>query len=285
MSRPRCMLIRCGRRAARSAAAAALAMIAWGYVPAARAQELAPDAPPRDRDRDRDRPRDRERDRDNADEQDRRQQSPEREALRKRFEDRLNDINRLKNRGVAGETSEGYIEALDQRLLGKDERALIDDENKDRKSLYALIAERVDDDKDRRKVPPRVVAERNAKRKFENARADEYLKIDEGRWIQKRDENRAEQIARLKRDGVVGETWEGYLAAVKTRPDDDVKDVVDRENRARREMYREIARQLEKVELDEVARNAARDTREHLPPGHYFKERDGDWQKRPARDR
>lgn len=232
------------------------------------AQELTPTKPPSDsqnRDRQRDRPL-----------------SPEREELKKRFEQRLERINALKDKGVIGETAEGNLEALDDRLPSKEDHNLIDEENKDRKRLYALIADRVDEtDKDKKKVPPKVVAERNAHRKFENARPDHYLKIAEGRWIQKRDEDRANRIARLKDEGVVGETAEGYLAAVKARPPEDVKSLVEEDNRARREMCREIAKRLDKGSPEEVAGAMAKDIREHLPPGQYFKERNGDWQKRP----
>jgi len=210
-----------------------------------------------------------------------RPQSPQREALTKRFEQRLERLNTLKDKGVIGETWEGSVEALDDHLLSKDERTLLDDENKDRKALYALIGDRTDDpDTRHKKAPPRVVAERNAKRKFESAKADHYLKIAEGRWIQKRDEDRADKIATLKKDGMVGEMSDGYLAPVKSKPGEDVKSVIERENRARREMYGNIAKRLDKGSAEDVARAAAHDVREHLPPGQYFKERDGDWQKK-----
>jgi hypothetical protein len=252
----------------RAVGALCLALACGVVAPPAFAQDLTPTKPPSDKQKS-DRPKDR-------------TLSPQREELKKRFEQRLPRINGLKDKGVVGETAEGWLEAVDDRLLSKDDRSLLEDENHDRKTLYGLIADRVDEpEKDKKTVPARVVAERNAHRKFENAKPQHYLKTADSRWIQKRDEDRANRIAQLKDDGVVGEMSDGYLGAVKGKPSDEVKSLVDDENRARRDMYGEIARKLDKGSADDVASTAAKDMRQHMPPGHYFKERSGDWQKQP----
>lgn len=230
-------------------------------TPGAFAQELSESKPPKQRDR-------------NSDD-------PTRAELRKRFEARFDEINALKDKGVIGEVWDGSIEALDERLLDKDQRKLLADENADRKALYALIANRVDEGKEQ--VPPRVVAERNARRNFEKASPDQYLRIKESRWIQKRDEGRAEKIARLKQDGVVGETWEGWLEAVQSNAGDEANSLIEIENCARRAMYDDIAGRIEKANGNEIAREAAKSMKENLPPGEFFKLKDGTWEKRPSK--
>lgn len=220
-------------------------------------------------------PNDRAREREKANEL-----SPERKALLERFERRLERIDALKDRGVAGETWKGYLEALDERLLSNDDRALLDDENDDRRSLYALVSE--DRAAQGKKVPVHVIAERNGSKKFDAASAEQYIKIDEGRWIQKRDRPRAERIARLKKEGLVGETWEGWLEAIRADADREVNSIIEQENRDRRAMYDEIAGRIQKVNASAIARDAADSIRENLHPGEYFKPKDGDWEKRSS---
>jgi uncharacterized protein YdbL (DUF1318 family) len=102
-------------------------------------------------------------------------QENEMDALKKKFEQRYARIVDLKSNGVVGETSEGYLDWV----KGKSEEAaaLVDEENADRKTLYALIAKKEN-------TSPDVVAQRNAQRNFEKAKKGDYLKRD-GKWIQK----------------------------------------------------------------------------------------------------
>lgn len=206
-----------------------------------------------------------------------------RAELKKRFEARFDEINELKDKAFIGETFEGYVAALDDRLLSRAHRQVVEDENTDRKALYGLIAERVDEG--REQVPPRVVAERNARRNFEKASARHFLKNSEHRWFQKRDENRATRIARMKKDGIVGETSDGTLESIKGNDDDDVKQMIEQENRDRRAMYDQIAGAIDKANAQQIARQLAREAYEHLPAGHSYKSKDGAWERKPARQR
>lgn len=260
----------------RAMCAAVLMSATGATMRTAAAQSLTEEKPPRERDRDRDRQGNQDDARRNADD-------PTRAELRKRFEARLDRLDDLKARGFIGETFDGAVEALDERLLGKDQRSLLDDENADRKSLYALIAARVDEGEKR--VPPRVVAQRNARRNFEKSDPRHFLKTEDGRWIQKRDEDRARRIARLKEDGAVGETYEGYLDAVQRNPDEDVQRLVEQENRDRRAMYDQIAGRIDDADAEQIARQAGKAAHEALPAGHYFKSKEGAWERRPDRRR
>ena len=98
------------------------------------------------------------------------------QELRARFEQRFPQLKALKRAGKIGETSAGMVEAVKGDLAEK-ERSLVDEENADRTELYATIAKQEG-------VTPQVVAERNAKRNFERAGDDEYIKDDQG-WHRK----------------------------------------------------------------------------------------------------
>jgi uncharacterized protein YdbL (DUF1318 family) len=98
------------------------------------------------------------------------------QELRARFEQRFPQLKQLKRAGKIGETSSGMVEAVKGGLDDK-ERSLVDEENADRGELYATIAKQEG-------VSPQVVAERNAKRNFDRAGDDEYLKDDNG-WHRK----------------------------------------------------------------------------------------------------
>ncbi len=204
--------------------------------------------------------------------------SPEREELKQRFQQRQERLDALRDDAVIGETWKGYIAALDDRLLSAGDRALVADENKDRKALYALVSD--DRAKENKKVPARVVAERNATRKFEAAKENQCLKISEGRWIIKRDQDRADKIAKRKKEGTVGETIEGYLAAVSAVADRQVKALVDEENQSRDRMYAQIAKRLEKVSERSIAAAAGKEAGELVATGCWFRGSDGTWTKR-----
>ncbi len=245
--------------------AALLASAGLVVLPAA-AQSLTEEKPPRERAR-----------------QDAGTEDPTRAELRKRFEARFAQINDLKDKAMIGETFDGYVAALDGRLLSRDLKRLMDEENADRKTLYGLIATRVDEGE--RTIPPRVVAERNARRNFSNADPKHYLRISEHRWILKGDEARAERIARLKRDGVVGETADGLIEVVRGSVDEQVRTVIEQENRSRRAMYEIIARRIDKATPEQIGQQLAREAYEHLLPGHSFKTRQGAWERKPDRQR
>ena len=95
--------------------------------------------------------------------------------LQKRFKERHGDVQKLKSAGVVGETSEGYLDFVENKSA--DASKVVDAENADRRKLYAALAEKEG-------TTPATVAKVNAKRNFERARAGEYLK-EEGKWRKK----------------------------------------------------------------------------------------------------
>jgi len=114
----------------------------------------------------------------------------ERDELKERFKKRLVDLVKLQDAGKVGETSVGTVEAvkpqyLDDKVDPSDSDSptitrFLQAENKDRLRLYQLLAEDL-------KTEPEKVARRDAQRRFEKAKPDHYLKLDSGKWVQKKD--------------------------------------------------------------------------------------------------
>ena len=95
--------------------------------------------------------------------------------------------------------------------------------------------------------------------------------------LKKRLRERAPQIEKLKSDGVIGETDEGYLDFVKGKGGDGA-DVVDAENGDRKTIYEQIAKDTGES-VEKVARQAAQKHFEHAKAGEWFKT-DGKWKKK-----
>jgi hypothetical protein len=64
-------------------------------------------------------------------------------AVKARMEQRIAPLNSLKDRGVAGENNQGFIEARGG-AAGNDQR-IIGEENADRRTVYAAIAAQTGD--------------------------------------------------------------------------------------------------------------------------------------------
>ncbi|MHC4428990.1 MAG: DUF1318 domain-containing protein, partial [Planctomycetota bacterium] len=112
--------------------------------------------------------------------------------IRQRFEERYREIFKLKIEGKLGETFTGHVELV-AAVYGDDAiRALIEAENRDRRKFYELQADdlkaRTDDEEKRARITPELIARRNAARRLENARSTEHYKMEDGVWIQKKDE-------------------------------------------------------------------------------------------------
>ena len=103
--------------------------------------------------------------------------APSEQELKKKFEERYPAIRELKQKGVVGETDQGYLDFVKSGDKDQDAAKLVKDENADRELLYVLIAAK-------EKVDPEIVAKRAAKRNFDRARDGEYLKED-GKWKKK----------------------------------------------------------------------------------------------------
>lgn len=116
--------------------------------------------------------------------------APESEAeLKARFSQRHVPLQRLKDAGTVGETTEGLVALVRDAGRGDPVKLpdgstlsvgeLVQAENADRKELYAVIAERTDESAD-------AVAEQAAIRNFRQASPEHYLKLGSGKWVQKK---------------------------------------------------------------------------------------------------
>ena len=112
----------------------------------------------------------------------------ERAELKERFAERYPTLVKLKEGGLVGETYDGLAEvvkpAYASRKTGdKDSPTIatfLEAENDDRNRLYELLAAET-------RTTPELVARRNAKRNFEKAGPEEYLKPQPGTWVKKKD--------------------------------------------------------------------------------------------------
>jgi uncharacterized protein YdbL (DUF1318 family) len=97
-------------------------------------------------------------------------------ALQKRFKERHAQIQKLKSDGTIGETYKGYVEFVDKKDPASED--LVKSENTDRQTLYEVLAKKENTTAEK-------VADRNAKRNFERAKAGEYLQDSTGKWQKK----------------------------------------------------------------------------------------------------
>jgi uncharacterized protein len=102
-----------------------------------------------------------------------------RQELQESFKARDAELRRAKQQGLVGETTEGLVAAVEADRTDEKVRRLIDEENRDRRELYQLIAAETN-------ATPEVVAEQNARRNYQRARAGEYLRTADGEWRQKK---------------------------------------------------------------------------------------------------
>jgi uncharacterized protein YdbL (DUF1318 family) len=98
--------------------------------------------------------------------------------LRQRSEARYPELAAAKAEGKLGETSEGLVEPVKDAAVDPALQKLVDEENRDRRELYQILAKETNTD-------PSLVARRAATRNFERARPGEWLKRD-GTWEQKK---------------------------------------------------------------------------------------------------
>jgi uncharacterized protein len=108
------------------------------------------------------------------------------DKLKKRFKGRYPTLVKLKDAGKIGETRAAMVEVVKAEYAGekavgdKTVQAFLAEENKDRAELYALMAKQTE-------TTVELVAARAAKRNYEHAAADHYLKTKADTWVKKRD--------------------------------------------------------------------------------------------------
>lgn len=107
------------------------------------------------------------------------------QELKDRFQARYPTLVQLKNAGKVGETTKGLVDVVNAAYGSEkvNEKytigSFVAEENTDRQALYGIIAQQ-------QKTTPDLVAGRAAKRNFERAEPNEYLKLDNGTWVQKK---------------------------------------------------------------------------------------------------
>lgn len=191
-----------------------------------------------------------------------------RQELKERFKQRDPELTRLKSDGKIGETWEGFVDVVSKdKPLNDRERKLMDEENSDRRKLYEDIASKSDI-----RETPAEVGINNAMRNFASAKADEYLKVRTGPWVTRG------EVATLKEDGKVGETWRGYIDAVtdKAAAEPRVAAVITAENIARKYIYERQARNR-KTSVEHEEERAGRQKIDNAKAGEYVKDKDGKW--------
>jgi len=115
-------------------------------------------------------------------------------------------------------------------------------------------------------------AEGGKTEKKEGAAGDARIKE-----LQEKFKQRYEQVHDLKKQGVVGETYEGYLDFVKDKGS--AGQVVDDENADRKELYKLIA-EKEGTTPEKVAERNAKRNFSKAATGDFLKGADGKWQKK-----
>jgi len=97
------------------------------------------------------------------------------DSVKARMEARAPEIVRLKSQGQVGEDNQGYLEARGADAAGK---AIVKEENQDRKLVYQAIAAKTGSS-------PAQVGQRAAAKRAQVAGAGEWLQSPSGDWYQK----------------------------------------------------------------------------------------------------
>lgn len=102
-------------------------------------------------------------------------------VIKKSMKGRYPALIKLKTDNKIGETTDGFVEALNEEFAKVDSiSSVVSGENEDRKALYALIAKDTE-------TTPDVVGKNNALRIFNKAEDTEYFKGKDNKWRQKKD--------------------------------------------------------------------------------------------------
>ena len=97
-------------------------------------------------------------------------------TIKKNMAERKPKIEVLKKAGSIGENKTGYLEVMKDAKLEDADKKLIDDENKDRKVVYAAIAKKEGSTVDK-------VGELRAKQIRAKAAEGEYIQGEDDQWI------------------------------------------------------------------------------------------------------
>ena len=97
-------------------------------------------------------------------------------TIKKNMAERKPKIETLKKAGTVGENKDGYLEAMKDAKLEDADKKLLEDENKDRKVVYAAIAKKEGSTVDK-------VGELRAKQIRSKAAEGEFIQGEDGKWI------------------------------------------------------------------------------------------------------
>ena len=97
-------------------------------------------------------------------------------TIKKHMAERKPRIETLKKAGSIGENKAGYLEAMKNVKLEDADQKLIDDENKDRKAVYAAVAKKEGSTVDH-------VGEIRARQIRSKAAAGEFIQNEDGSWV------------------------------------------------------------------------------------------------------
>ncbi|MFN2353584.1 MAG: YdbL family protein [Desulfopila sp.] len=96
-------------------------------------------------------------------------------SIKERMKARIPAIDTLKDKGLVGENSQGFLE---YRTAQKVRQDLIASENKDRKIVYEAIGKR-------QGAPAKLVGQRRAKMIVENGEKGHWFQRPNGQWYRK----------------------------------------------------------------------------------------------------
>ncbi len=95
--------------------------------------------------------------------------------------------------------------------------------------------------------------------------------------IKQRMKQRLPEIAKLKKNGIVGENNRGYIGFVTSARDQE--QLIADENKDRKRIYSHFAKQ-QKTTVDVVEKIQARRKAEKTKPGQYYQKKGGEWTKK-----
>ena len=97
-------------------------------------------------------------------------------TIKKNMAERKPKIETLKKAGTVGENKDGYLEAMKDAKLEDADKKLLEDENKDRKVVYAAIAKKEGSTVDK-------VGELRAKQIRSKANEGDFIQGEDGKWV------------------------------------------------------------------------------------------------------
>lgn len=97
-------------------------------------------------------------------------------TIKKNMADRKPKIEALKKAGTIGENKSGYLETMKDAKLEDADKKLLEDENKDRKTVYAAVAKKEGSTVEK-------VGEIRAKQIRSKAKEGEYIQEEDGKWV------------------------------------------------------------------------------------------------------